>query len=503
MTRTFDEIMKTALDTCIKISTQSNEQNLYELVVVECMDIAGCDSGTLYLCRDDGLEFVNTKVLSCNINKGKNGKKIDMPHIPYYTDGEVKNVAAHSALFGRTINIEDVYDDARYKYGPGRYDDYMDYHSKSMLVIPLKDTENDVTGVLQLVNCLDEAGNIIPFSAECEKIVEVIARHAAAVLCNLHYVEEIKLSMWSFVQAMSTVIDERTPYNGEHTRKVARYSKRIAERVNVHYYNGDTKEYFDQVRMKNLVFAAMLHDIGKMVVPLSVMNKSTKLGEKLKDIRNRYEQIRLNLKIDLLENRIENDEYKSKLDYLNEAENYIKDINKRVEYIDNTGDKIEEIGSLCYVTENGISIPYLTQDEKECLKIKKGTLTNKERNIMQSHVEMTEKILDNVHFDKSMALVPKWASAHHEMLDGSGYPKHLKGDEICFESRILAVVDIYDALTSADRPYKQPMPVADAFSILDNMVDSGKLDVTIVTYLKEVVNEGSRYVNGGNIQDII
>ena len=247
----------------------------------------------------------------------------------------------------------------------------------------------------------------------------------------------------------------------------------------------------------------MLHDIGKMVVPLSVMNKSTKLGEKLKDIRNRYEQIRLNLKIDLLENRIENDEYKSKLDYLNEAENYIKDINKRVEYIDNTGDKIEEIGSLCYVTENGISIPYLTQDEKECLKIKKGTLTNKERNIMQSHVEMTEKILDNVHFDKSMALVPKWASAHHEMLDGSGYPKHLKGDEICFESRILAVVDIYDALTSADRPYKQPMPVADAFSILDNMVDSGKLDVTIVTYLKEVVNEGSRYVKGGNIQDII
>ena len=151
---------------------------------------------------------------------------------------------------------------------------------------------------------------------------------------------------------------------------------------------------------------------------------------------------------------------------------------------------MSEIAENVYQFENGTRLSYLTEKEKDCLSIRRGTLTEQEREIMESHVVMTHKILNKVHFSKNYSKVNLFASTHHEFLNGMGYPNHLKAEDLEIESRILAVVDIYDALTSTDRPYKKPMPKEKAYAILHEMaVKEGKLEDRLVTWLEEAMKE--------------
>ena len=131
--------------------------------------------------------------------------------------------------------------------------------------------------------------------------------------------------------------------------------------------------------------------------------------------------------------------------------------------------------------------PVFTDEEKECLRVKKGTLTNAEREIMESHVVMTERILKKVQFHSFYKDAPLFASQHHECLNGKGYPNKITAEQIPLESRILAVADICDALLATDRPYKQPMPKEKAFFILEDMAKFGNIDGKLVGYLKECI----------------
>ena len=142
-----------------------------------------------------------------------------------------------------------------------------------------------------------------------------------------------------------------------------------------------------------------------------------------------------------------------------------------------------------YTKKDGKKIAYLTTYEKDCLCIRKGTLTKEERAIMEEHVIMTSKILSKMHFNSHYANVKTYAETHHELLNGTGYPKHLKGNELSIESRILAVCDIFDALTASDRPYKLPIPKEKAFSILYAMADEEKLDRKLISWLEKALQD--------------
>ena len=381
-------------------------------------------------------------------------------------------------------NIADVYKSDEFDFsGPMKYDALTNYRTQSMLVIPLKDNENEVIGVLQLINALDEEGRTIPFDPSYEFIISSLASQAAIAVANMMYVEEMKTLMKSFVQAMATAIDERTPYNGSHTRKVTEYASMIADYMNELYKAGKSEIYFDENRKENLQLAASLHDIGKMIVPLSVMNKSTRLGYKINDVLGRLELICCYMKCDMLEGTLPEAEYKVEKQYIDDCVRFIQDINGLGFLCDEKLRYIHELDKKYYINKKGKKTKYITPQEAECMMIQKGTLTADERFIMESHVSMTAKILDKVHFSRSYEKVPVWASSHHEMMDGSGYPNHLKGDDVELETRILAAVDIYDALTSADRPYKKPMDKDKAFSVLNEMANEGKLDKTIIGYL--------------------
>ena len=157
---------------------------------------------------------------------------------------------------------------------------------------------------------------------------------------------------------------------------------------------------------------------------------------------------------------------------------------------DEDSERIKKLAEKQHVGEDGEVLSYLTKKEAECLSIRSGTLTVQERKEMENHVVMTSKILEKVQFYKGFSMVPKWVGAHHEYLDGSGYPNGLKGDELDLETRLLTVVDIYDALVATDRPYKQPISQQGAIQILKDMAQRGKVDLQLVQWLDEALGEG-------------
>lgn len=299
-----------------------------------------------------------------------------------------------------------------------------------------------------------------------------------------NYQQELKKQMWSFTEAMAAAIDERTPYNASHTRNVAKYCGMIADQVNVYHAKRKDKDHFSANRKEQLMMGAYLHDIGKMAVPLSVMNKATRLNGREADIEKRLETIRLKARIRLLEGSESKEWYENIVAQTKEAWEIVEKVNSAGFVDENTREQLSDVLEYKFDDEQ-----FFTDEEKQCLNIVKGTLTDDERKIMESHVVITKRILDKVYFNKYFKNSPIWAAQHHESLDGTGYPDKLTGDQLSVDARILAVADICDALLATDRPYKKPIPMEKAFAIMRDMAEKGKIDGKYVEYLYECLSE--------------
>ena len=313
----------------------------------------------------------------------------------------------------------------------------------------------------------------------------IIEKYLGELIANYRYQEEIKEQMWSFTEAMATAIDERTPYNASHTRNVAKYSGMIADYINEMHEQGKEEEFFSVQRKEQLVMGALLHDIGKLAIPLEVMNKETRLDGREKEIEKRLESFKLKSRIDLLENKIDEKYYNDFVSKADEAVELVNKVNSMGFINDELRAKLTKVMAYEYKDSEGNVTPFFTDEEKECLNIVKGTLTDEERKVMQSHVEITGRILDKVHFNKYFANSPTLAVQHHECLNGKGYPNHLTADDLCTDARIIAVADICDALIATDRPYKPPVPREKAFDIMRGMAKDGNIDAKLVEYLYE------------------
>lgn len=301
------------------------------------------------------------------------------------------------------------------------------------------------------------------------------------------YIKQLEEQLHSFAEAMATAIDERTPYNGNHTRKVAEYVVKIAEKINEKYNDNETTIYFSDERIEKLKLAALVHDIGKMVVSKSIMNRSTRMCDDMQNILTRFKLFEVLFENDYLKGKITESQYHSNISELKAMITFIEEIDDVEHLSDEKYNKVQKLKNKKYIMEDGQEISYFNDEEIAHLSIRQGTLTEKEREIMQSHVVMTEKILDKVRFTEKYKDVPIWASRHHEFLDGSGYPNALTEEYLPVECRILTVADIYDALTAIDRPYKQPNRHEDAIDIMIKMADEGKIDKKIVMWLNEAI----------------
>ena len=472
------EQMQRFLAITVALSAERDREALLTFILDTAMDLTASDGGTLYLLEDDGLHFCRMVTRSFGIRQGGHDAPITLPPVPL----KPSHVCARAVLENRLINVDDVHSNQEFDFsGAKRYDQMTGYCTRSMLVVPLANDHGELIGVLQLLNAKDENGESTSYPVESESLVKAIASQAAISLTNMKYSEQIHQLLDSLVGALSTAIDQRTPYNANHTRNMVKYGEQFLDWLD----STDHPWRFDTQHRRNFLLSIWLHDVGKLVVPLSVMDKDSRLGGALKDIEYRFNTMTLLSRIAALEGRISAEQAQSEQLEIAQTLAFIQKVNRAGFLPDDELETITAIGQRTYIDENRESRPWLTQQELTALSVRKGTLTAGERAVMEGHVVMTARILGQVSFPKMYAQVPDWASAHHELLNGKGYPDHISGDKIPKEVRLLSILDIFDALTAKDRPYKPGMPVEKALTILDSMVREGGLDAEILALFRE------------------
>ncbi len=469
------------LEIGIALSVEKDSEKILEMILEQARSITNADAGTLYLCDGNNLVFKVMQNDSIEIGNKIIQAKGELAEFPISEE----NAAGYTVLTGKVLNIPDVYKNKKYDFiGPRRYDKITGYKTTSMMVAPLKNSDDKVIGVLQIINAKNDLGKIVPFSDSYEKIISALVSQAAITITNIRNREQIEKLMDSFVKSMATAIDARTPYNASHTKRVAKLVGNIIDIINSVDFGRFKDEQFDESRREQLLMSAWLHDIGKVGTPLTIINKSSKLEGRLQLILQRINYILSNEEVKYWKAKAEgklsekdNKEYKKKKILINRAEELINKINKPGYTItENDERKVREIAKAKYIDGKGRIRNWLTDDELQALLIKQGTLTKNERKIVENHVELGEKVLNGIPFSDKLRQVPEFVSMHHEFLDGSGYPRGLKKDDIPLEARILTIVDVFDALTSSDRPYRQASSIEETLSIIETMVSKGKLD---------------------------
>lgn len=472
------DILGCLLDVGIMLSSEKDDDILLEKLTRAAMYITGSDGGTLYTLEDNLLHFKIMITKSKNFFKGGKGGPIDLPPVPL----KAENVCAASVLERKLINIPDAYDNNHYDFsGPRRYDAINGYKTTSILVVPMVNDKDDVIGVMQLINATDLDGNVIPFPYEDEKILSTIASQAAISLTNMNYSKQVTELLNGFVKVMSTGIDARTPYNANHTKNMVKYGEKFFE-----YEKSISGKWdIDDDMKKELLMSVWLHDIGKLITPLEIMDKNSRLGDGLDAVENRFRRILLLNRLEFAEGKCTEEQFRSSDEAIRSDLDFIREVNNAGFLPDDKLARVGEIKEKSFVDDNGEITPYITESEFVQLSIRKGTLTQDERNIMQGHVVMTAKMLSGLEFPKEYSEVPFWAGSHHEFLNGFGYPNHLKAEEIPWQVRLITILDVFEALTARDRPYKPPMPVEKAFGILDFMVKDGQVDPEILEEFKK------------------
>lgn len=478
----------------IALSSEKNFASLLEQILIGAKKITNADGGTIYLLNaDKKLEMVVVQTDSLDIHMGGDtNKPINFNPVSLYNDDGSDNlsmVVTRSVIEDKPINIKDAYNTKGYDFsGTYEFDKTTGYHSQSFLAVPMKNHENDVVGVLQLINAKSEKkGEIIPFSKEDQQLVESLASQAAVAITNKQLIDSLNGLFNALVQLIATAIDEKSPYTSGHCKRLPIITMLIADAAH------DTKDgVFKDFLLSNddryeLEVAAWLHDCGKLTTPEFVMDKSTKLEritDRIELIDLRLETIKRDAEIERLTsiaNGVDSKEassvYEEKISTIKDAGEFIRRHNKGGEFMHEEDiEKIKKCAKLKWKNKDGDLQPLLTQDEIDNLCIVKGTLTQEERDIINNHIVATIKMLDTLPFPKHLQNVPEYAGGHHERVDGKGFPKGLVKEDMSVQARMMAIADIFEALTARDRPYKDPMKLSQAVSILKNMSETGHID---------------------------
>ncbi|MCF6247452.1 MAG: HD domain-containing protein [Desulfobacula sp.] len=484
------------------LSTGKNISVLLEMILSIARRFSKADGGTLYLV-DDMNKYLKFHVIQNeSLNIKKEGSQIDLPGVALFNKDKtpnLSNVSSYVFHTGEIVNIKDVYQTKRFHFdGTKEFDKALKYKSKSMVVIPMKNHEDDTFGILQLINATDALSKkTIPFSLEVQEKATALASQASMILTQQTLIFEMKELFEAFIRAIAVSIDEKSKHTGGHIQRVTQLAIMIAEKINQdQVFFKDTMLSEDQI--DELRIAALMHDTGKITTPDHIIGKSTRLEtifDRIELIKTRWELFKSNLKLKAAQEKLALSDHtahpekiadidrnlESAIARLDKEFNFLSFINSNKAHLENEHlEQLKAIQNKSYEIENHV-VPYLTDDEIENLSIQKGTLTHKERDIINSHAYVTEKILNKLPWPRKLSKIPAIAGAHHEKLDGSGYPLHIDGKNLNIQARILAVADIFEALSAQDRPYKNPMSLSQTVKVLKSLGDTNKIDKDIVS----------------------
>ncbi|MCZ2174133.1 MAG: GAF domain-containing protein [Burkholderiales bacterium] len=484
------------------LSHERDINRLIENILVAAKTITHADGGTLYRMTEDErslrFEIMHNDSLKIALG-GTSGNPIPFPPLPLRTEsGEENNsmVAAYAAIHQKTVNIDDAYEAEGFDFsGTRKFDARTGYRSQSFLTVPMKNHENAVIGVLQLINSIDpDNGKVAPFSAADQRLAESLASQAAIALTNRQLIDQLEKLFESFIQLINVAIDEKSPYTGGHCERVPVLTMMLAEAVN------ETQEgplagfgMTDKDRYE-LKIAGLLHDCGKVTTPVHVVDKATKLQtlfDRIHLVDTRFEVLKRDAEIAVLKARLAlreardtqadaalDENLSAQLQQLDADREFLRQANIGGELMTPEAQaRVSRIGTgYRWIDVDGKPANFLSDDELENLNIRAGTLTQKERETINYHIVATIKMLEQLPWPKHLKNVPEYAGGHHERMDGKGYPKGLTREQMSVQARVMGIADIFEALTARDRPYKRGKTLSESLEILGNFKLGGHID---------------------------
>jgi HD-GYP domain-containing protein (c-di-GMP phosphodiesterase class II) len=490
------------------LSAERDINRLLESILLAAKTITRADGGTLYLLtEEDGtkrLKFEIMRTESLNIAMGgTTGTPIPFYPIHLYSKGGIPNnqmVAAFAALTGQTVNIADAYAAEGFDFnGTRNFDKKTGYRSKSFLTVPMKNHENEIIGVLQLINSQDPAsGEVVAFSDADQRLAESLASQAAIALTNRQLINQLEALFESFIAMINTAIDEKSPYTGGHCQRVPELTMLLAEAVNNTADGPLSGFHMSDKDRYELKIAGLLHDCGKVTTPVHVVDKATKLEaifDRIHLIDTRFEVLKRDAEIDLLKsvaalqqqgmdelslrersNQLEQS-YRARLRQFDQDREFLRRSNIGGEFMPPEAQEyVRRIAEYKWLDQSGNTAHFLTDDEIENLSIPRGTLTGKEREIINYHIVATIKMLEALPWPKHLQHVPEYAGGHHERMDGKGYPRGLTREQMSVQARVMGIADIFEALTARDRPYKKGKTLTESLQILGKFKEGGHID---------------------------
>jgi HD-GYP domain-containing protein (c-di-GMP phosphodiesterase class II) len=484
------------------LSKERDINRLLESILIAAKTITHADGGTLYRMTEDGqaLRFEILRTDSLHIAMGgTTGQPINFPSLPLTNERGEHNdsmVAAYAAIHDKTVSIADAYTEAGFDFsGTRSFDERTGYRSQSFLTVPMKNHEGEIIGVLQLINAQDPATRqVTPFSTADQSLAESLASQAAIALTNRLLITQLEELFEAFINLINLAIDEKSPYTGGHCQRVPALTMMLAEGVNATTDGPLGSFRMDERDRYELKIAGLLHDCGKVTTPVHVVDKATKLQtlfDRIHLIDTRFEVLKRDAEISALRKQLELRKevdaeadaqiwqaYHEEVRILDEDREFLRKTNTGGEAMKETDlQRVRDIGSgRKWRNVDAVETEFLTADEVVNLTIRAGTLTLKERDIINHHIVATIRMLEQLPWPKHLTKVPEYAGGHHERMDGKGYPKGLTREQMSLQARMMGIADIFEALTARDRPYKQGMKLSQAMGIMANFKKGGHID---------------------------
>jgi HD-GYP domain-containing protein (c-di-GMP phosphodiesterase class II) len=496
------------------LSGERDIDSLLERILLAAIDITRADGGTLYVMNEErtALRFAILRSESLNVAMGgTSGNPITLPDLQLMTPEGAPNqslVAAWAAIHRRTANIADAYTEQGFDFsGTRRFDERTGYRSQSFLTVPMCGHDGEVIGVLQLINATDpDTGATVSFSPSDERLAESLASQAAVALTNRKLLQQQEELFEAFIDLINLAIDEKSQYTGGHCRRVPALTMMLAEAVNATQEGPLAAfEMTDKDRYE-LKIAGLLHDCGKITTPVHVVDKATKLQtifDRIALVDTRFEVLKRDAQIKALQRLMALQEPgdataaadRSMAPAADQAQHIQAELATELAELDAQRDflrkaniggeamspadqqRVQDIArSRQWTAPDGQTADVLNADEVENLSIRAGTLTAAERQIINHHIVATIRMLEALPWPNHLARVPEYAGGHHERMDGKGYPRGLKREQMSLQARMMGVADIFEALTARDRPYKPGMKLSQAMSIMAGFSRGGHID---------------------------
>jgi HD-GYP domain-containing protein (c-di-GMP phosphodiesterase class II) len=483
----------------IALSQEKDITRLLERILIAAKDITHADGGTLYrMTEDNTLKFEIMRNDTLGIAMGGTSG-VEIPFYPIHLfdkDGKPIHsmVVAYAVHHDRSVNIADAYSEEGFDFtGTKNFDKKTGYRSRSFLTMPMKNHEGQIIGVLQLLNAKDtRTGEVVAFSDTDQHLAESLASQAAIALTNRLLINHLENLFESFIGLINAAIDDKSPYTGGHCQRVPMLTMMLAEAVDSCRV-GPLKDFAMTERDRyELKIAGLLHDCGKVTTPVHVVDKATKLQtifDRIALIDTRFEVVRRDAEIALLKARVEK-LAPARRDVMSDAQLVagIREIESDRDFLRraNIGSeamKDEDIARVKSIAAryrwrngNGTQSDFLTEDEVRNLTIRSGTLTADERQIINHHIEITIQMLESLPWPRHLKNVPEYAGGHHERMDGKGYPRGLKREQMSVQARCMGIADIFEALTAKDRPYKKGKTLTESLTILGKFKLNGHID---------------------------